>query len=140
MGSIWTTVGALITDSCAFLTARYAARGTVEKWVKENEKFKRIDEGVKRQGWRILMVTRLVPVFPYMLQSYAYGLTNISFRSYIFVSWMCTIPGIIAFTFMGGGVVSGDGNIKNTFSYLEIGAIIFVFLSFIPKYMRKLHN
>ncbi|PAB58343.1 TVP38/TMEM64 family protein [Anaeromicrobium sediminis] len=136
MGTLWTALAAIIADATAFLVARYAARDMIAKWANENKSFKRIDEGVKKEGWRILMITRLIPVFPYMIQSYAYGLTNIQFSSYILVSWICTIPGIIAFTFMGGAIGS-DGSAMKIFMYLAIGAIVFMGISLIPRYVVK---
>ncbi|CAI8040235.1 TVP38/TMEM64 family membrane protein slr0305 [Geodia barretti] len=62
-GVVYASIGAIIGVSCAFLVARYVARGMVEGWVKGNTQFRRIDEGVHRQGWRMLMVTRLVHSF-----------------------------------------------------------------------------
>ncbi|WP_427340252.1 TVP38/TMEM64 family protein [Caloranaerobacter sp. DY30410] len=137
MGAVYASIGATLGASAAFLVARYAARDMVESWVEGNEQFKKIDEGVEKQGWRMLMITRLVPVFPFNLQNYAYGLTKIKFGTYVLVSWICMIPGAIAFTFMGGSIVSGEGNIGKTLMYLGIGAIFFVIISLIPGWLKK---
>ncbi|WP_054871225.1 MULTISPECIES: TVP38/TMEM64 family protein [Caloranaerobacter] len=137
MGAVYASIGSTLGASAAFLVARYAARDMVESWVEGNEQFKKIDEGVEKQGWRMLMITRLVPVFPFNLQNYAYGLTKIKFGTYVLVSWICMIPGAIAFTFMGGSIVSGEGNIGKTLMYLGIGAIFFVILTLIPGWLKK---
>ncbi|SHK13156.1 TVP38/TMEM64 family protein [Tepidibacter formicigenes] len=137
MGTVWTGLAAIISDSAAFLIARYAAGDIMQKLIEENKVLKKIDDGVQKHGWRLLIFTRLVPGFPYMLQSYAYGLTNISFRSYIIISWICTVPGIIAFTFMGGALVTGKGDIGKTFGYFGIGALVFIILSLIPGLIKK---
>lgn len=136
MGAIWTLIGATLGASLAFLIGRYAGRGMVEKWVKGKEEFEKIDEGVRKQGWRMLMITRLVPVFPFNLQNFAYGLTKIDFKTYVFVSAISMIPGIIAFTFMAGAIVSGEG-IGKISVYIGIGAIFFVIISLIPKWIKK---
>lgn len=135
-GTVYTSLGSTLGASVAFLVARYAARGMVEGWVEGNDKFRKIDEGVRKQGWRMLMVTRLVPVFPFNLQNYVYGLTNISFPTYVTVSWLCMIPGSIAFCFAGGSLSSGGG-LQKTFMYLGIAAIGFVLLSLIPGWIKK---
>ena len=83
-GVVYASIGAVIGVSCAFLIARYVARGMVEGWVQGNAQFRRIDEGVQRQGWRMLMITRLIPLFPFNLQNYAYGLTKIRFLDLLF--------------------------------------------------------
>lgn len=136
-GTIFTSIGSILGATAAFLIARYAARDMVEKWVKGNEQFEKIDKGVQKNGWRMLMITRMVPLFPFNLQNFAYGLTKIKLRTYILISWISMMPAIIAYNFMAGSVVSGEGDLRKTFLYLGIGAVFFVLLSLIPVYLRK---
>lgn len=136
MGTVYASIGSTLGAGAAFLVARYAARGMVENWASSNPAFKKIDEGVERQGWRMLMVTRLVPLFPFNVQNYAYGLTKINFVTYFFVSWICMLPGTIAYTFSAGAIASGEGMGK-TLMYLGIGAIFFVIVSLIPGWIKK---
>jgi uncharacterized membrane protein YdjX (TVP38/TMEM64 family) len=137
MGTVWASIGSTTGAALAFLVARYVAREMVEGWAQTNPIFKKIDDGVAAQGWRMLMITRLVPVFPFNLQNYAYGLTKIGFPTYVLVSWICMLPGAIAFTFMGGAIVSGEGNIGRIFMYLAIGAVVLVLISLIPGWIKK---
>lgn len=136
-GTVYTSIGSTLGAAAAFLTARYAARNMVENWLDENETFQRIDRGVEKQGWRMLMVTRMVPLFPFNLQNFAYGLTRISLGTYVVVSWVCMIPGIAAYNFMAGSVVAGEGDPGRVLFYLGIGAVFFVFVSLIPGQIRK---
>jgi uncharacterized membrane protein YdjX (TVP38/TMEM64 family) len=135
LGTIYVMVGATMGLTLAFLVARYAARGLVASWVEENERLQRLDGEVERQGWRILVITRLVPLFPFNLQNYAYGLTKIGLGTYVLVSAICITPGVIAYTFAGGSVTSGD--LTRTFIYLGIAAVFFVLLSLIPGWLRR---
>ena len=135
LGTIYVMVGATAGLTLAFLVARYAARGLVASWVGENERLKRLDGEVERQGWRILVITRLVPLFPFNLQNYAYGLTKIGLGTYVLVSAICIIPGVVAYTFAGGSVTSGD--LTRTFIFLGIAAVFFVLLSLIPGWLRR---
>lgn len=137
MGTVWASIGSTAGAALAFLVARYVARDMVEGWAQANPIFKKIDDGVAAQGWRMLMITRLVPVFPFNLQNYAYGLTKIGFATYVLVSWICMLPGAVAFTFMGGAIVSGEGNLGRTFIYLGIGAVVLVIISLIPGWIKK---
>ncbi len=137
MGTVWASIGSTLGAAAAFLVARYVARDMVEGWAQSNQVFKKIDDGVAAQGWRMLMITRLVPVFPFNLQNYAYGLTKIGFPTYVLVSFICMLPGAMAFTFMGGAIVSGEGNLGTTFMYLGIGAVVFVIISLIPGWIKK---
>ena len=142
-GSVWTTVGANLGAASAFLIGRYAARSMVERWIESNKSLKKIDEGVKQQGWRMLMITRLVPLFPFNLQNYVYGLTNIPFRTYALVTLPSMIPATIAYNFVSGSareVIFSGGQpeaLKKTFLYLAIAAFFFVFVSLIPGWVKK---
>ncbi len=142
-GTVWSTVGANLGACLAFLIGRYAARDMVSGWVEKNKALKKIDEGVRQQGWRMLMITRLVPVFPFNIQNYVYGLTNISFATYALVSVVCMVPGTIAFNFAAGSareVILSGGQpdaVKKTMMYLAIAAVFFVLLSLIPGWVKK---
>jgi uncharacterized membrane protein YdjX (TVP38/TMEM64 family) len=142
-GSVWTIVGANLGAAAAFLVGRYAARGMVEGWIEKNKSLKRIDEGVQRQGWRMLMITRLVPIFPFSLQNYVYGLTDIPFRTYVLVTIPTIIPGAIAYNFASGSareVILSGGQpdmLKKTILYLAVAAIFFVLVSLIPGWVKK---
>lgn len=134
-GTVWTTVGANLGAVAAFLIGRYAARGVVEGMVERNPLLKRIDDGVRKQGWRMLLITRLVPIFPFNLQNYAYGLTDVSLRTYVLVTLPAMLPATIAFNFAAGSVRTGD--FGKTLWYLGIAAVFFVVLSLMPGWVRK---
>ena len=136
-GIFYASIASIISVSIAFLIARYVARDLVESWVKDNAQFRKIDEQVEEQGWRILMFTRLVPIFPFNLQNYAYGLTSIRFSTYVLVSAIFMLPGTAVFVQLGGAFVSGEGNIWKTLLYLGIAGVLMLLLSLIPKVLRK---
>ncbi len=103
-GTVYVSIASTIGVALTFLIARYGARGMVERWVAENPRLAKIDQAIARHGWRIVMISRLVPLFPFNLQNYAYGLTQIEFWSYILTSWPCMLPGTAAYTFAGGAL------------------------------------
>ena len=136
-GVVYVWISATVGVSLAFLVARYVARGLVENWVSGNDQFRKIDEKVEQEGWRILMFTRLVPIFPFNLQNYAYGLTKIKFPTYVLVSSIFMLPGTIAYVQIGGALVSGEGNLDKTLIYLSIAGVLIVLVSLIPKFLRR---
>lgn len=136
-GALLSTTGATLGGGVAFLIARYAGRDMVERWVKENKGLSKIDEGVKKHGWRMVMITRLVPLFPFNLQNFVYGITKVKFSTFMVISWFCMLPAAIAFSFMAGSVVKGEGDLGKTFLYLGIGAIFFVFITLLPGFIKK---
>jgi uncharacterized membrane protein YdjX (TVP38/TMEM64 family) len=136
-GTLWAVIGATIGATLAFLAGRYAARGLVEGWISNNERLKKLDEGVERQGWRMLLITRLVPLFPFNLQNYAYGLTKIRLGTYVLLTAVCIVPGAAVFTFAGGSLASARQDPTRTFVYLGVAAVLFVAVSLVPGLIRR---
>jgi uncharacterized membrane protein YdjX (TVP38/TMEM64 family) len=100
-GSIIVSISSTLGATCAFLVGRYLARDWVANKISANEKFKAIDDAVAREGWKIVGLTRLSPVFPFNLLNYAYGLTRVSLRDYFFASWIGMIPGTVMYVYIG---------------------------------------
>ena len=134
-GSIYSAIGATVGATAAFLVGRYAARGMVEGLLAGNQRLRAIDDGVRTQGWRMLMVTRLVPIFPFNAQNYVYGLTQISLPVYVIVSFLCMLPGCLAFNFAAGSIRAGQ--FGRFFLYLAVAAVLFVALSLVPGWLKK---
>ncbi len=105
-GSIYVSIAATLGATAAFLVGRYLARGWVAAKIEGNAKFKAIDEAVGKEGWKIVILTRLSPVFPFNLLNYAYGLTRVRLRDYFFASWAGMIPGTILYVYIGS--LTGD--------------------------------
>jgi len=137
LGTLWIVIGATIGATLAFLVGRYAARDLVEGWTANNERVRKLDEGVEKQGWRMLLITRLVPVFPFNLQNYAYGLTKIKLLTYVGLTSVCIIPGAAVYAFAGGSLANAREDITTTFVYLGVAAVLFVIISFIPRWLQN---
>ncbi len=105
-GSIYVSIAATLGATAAFLVGRYLARDWVSEKLEGNAKFRAIDEAVGREAWKIVILTRLSPVFPFNLLNYAYGLTSVSLRDYFFASWIGMIPATILYVYIGS--LSGD--------------------------------
>ena len=105
-GSIAVSIGATLGATSAFLVGRYMARNWVAKRIAGNQKFNAVDEAVGKEGWKIVLLTRLSPVFPFNLLNYAYGLTKVSLRHYFFASWIGMMPGTVMYVYLGS--LAGD--------------------------------
>lgn len=100
LGSVYVFIGATIGATLAFLAGRYLARGWVASKIAENAKFQAIDEAVGKEGLKIVLLTRLSPVFPFNLLNYAYGVTGVSLKDYVIGS-LGMIPGTIMYVYIG---------------------------------------
>jgi uncharacterized membrane protein YdjX (TVP38/TMEM64 family) len=136
-GTAWVSAGATLGAAAAFLVARHAARGLVEQWVARSPRLLRLDRAVAQHGWRILMITRLVPVFPFTLQNFAYGLTRIGFWPYVLVSWVCMLPGTVAYVLAGAALSDAAADPRRTLAWLAGAAVLVVALSLVPGWLRR---
>lgn len=100
LGSIYVFIGACLGATAAFLIGRYLARDWVYKKIAGNEKFKAIDEAVGKEGFKIVLLTRLSPVFPFNLLNYAFGVTGVSLKDYL-LGFIGMIPGTIMYVYLG---------------------------------------
>ncbi len=97
LGVILVSCGATVGASLSFLIARYFARDVVANWLSKRDTFKKLDGMTEVHGAVIVAMTRLVPIFPFNLLNYAFGLTKIPFWTYVFWSWLCMLPGTVLY-------------------------------------------
>lgn len=100
LGSVYVFIGATLGSILAFLVGRYLARDWVAKKIATNEKFNSIDRAVGKEGLKIVILTRLSPIFPFNLLNYAFGVTGVSMKDYIIGS-LGMIPGTIMYVYIG---------------------------------------
>src|SRR6185503_2975473 len=135
-GTVYVAIAATAGACLSFLIARYAARAAVARWMAGHPALERMDRAVARHGFRIVMITRLVPIFPFNLQNYAYGLTSIGFGSYAVTSFLCMLPGTLAFTAAAGAVVAGAWDARRMLLLLALAGVLLVALSLLPRWLR----
>ncbi len=105
-GSIFVSIAATLGATAAFLVGRYLARDWVAKRIEGNENFAAIDQAVAEEGWKIVGLTRLSPIFPFNLLNYAFSVTKVSLRDYFFASWIGMMPGTLMYVYIGS--LAGD--------------------------------
>ena len=144
-GSLYVFIGATIGATAAFLVGRYLARGWVAKKIAGNNKFRAIDEAVGREGLKIVLLTRLSPIFPFNLLNYSYGVTGVSLKDYVLAS-IGMIPGTIMYVYIGSlagsiatiGTESQPGNPSLQWAIRIIGFIATVAVTiYVTKVARK---
>lgn len=103
-----TTLGA----SAAFLTGRFFLKDSIKPIVQKNRYLKKLlfDSNPKSE-LVVLMITRLVPLFPYNLQNFAYGITDISFWKYTIYTFVFMFPGVSFFTIGAAGLTATEGRV-----------------------------
>ncbi|MCC0177797.1 TVP38/TMEM64 family protein [Waterburya agarophytonicola K14] len=145
-GSIYVFFGATIGATLAFLVGRYLARGWISKKIAGNQKFSVIDRAVGKEGLKIVLLTRLSPVFPFNLLNYGLGVTGVSLKDYVLGS-VGMIPGTIMYVYIGslagsiatiGGETQADANPVAQWVIRIIGFIATVAVTlYVTKIARK---
>jgi uncharacterized membrane protein YdjX (TVP38/TMEM64 family) len=100
LGALYVFIGATLGATAAFLVGRYVARNWVSKKIANNDKFQAIDRAVGNEGLKIVLLTRLSPIFPFNLLNYAFGLTGVSLQDYVIGS-VGMIPGTLMYVYIG---------------------------------------
>lgn len=104
-GSLYVFIGATLGAMAAFLVGRYLARSWVASKIAGNKNFTAIDLAVGKAGLKIVLLTRLSPIFPFNLLNYAFGITGVSLKDYLIGS-VGMIPGTIMYVYIGS--LAGD--------------------------------
>ncbi len=137
-GTFYNLTGATIGAAIAFLVARYLGAD----WVMQRlgKRARRLMDGVNQEGWRFVAFVRLVPLFPFNLLNYALGLTRIPFWHYVLASYVCMLPGAIAYTWLGyagrEAVAGGEGAIRNIMLALALLGIV----GFLPSLVARIRR
>ncbi|MFC2091506.1 TVP38/TMEM64 family protein [Elusimicrobiota bacterium] len=128
--SIASTLGA----GLAFLVSRYFARASIVKWLENNEKFKKLDELTEKHGGIIVAITRLVPLFPFTLLNYGFGLTKVKFKIYFFGSWLCMLPGTILYVVGADAITTAMSEGKVPWTLIAVFVIAVIMVSILVKF------
>lgn len=138
LGTFYNLTGATIGAALAFLVSRYLA----SDWVAERTggRLKQLIKGVEGEGWRFVAFVRLVPLFPFNLLNYALGLTRIPFLHYLIATYICMLPGAIAYTYLGyagrEAVAGSEGLIQKGLLALALLAAV----AFLPRLIGKIRK
>ena len=134
LGIILCSISATMSASISFIISRFFLRDSIKPLIEKNKYLNKIlFEDGNKNAIILLMITRLVPLFPYNIQNFAYGITDISFTLYTIYTFIFMLPGISLFTIASAGIISKENRIL----YFLISGIIFVFVLTISIYLKK---
>lgn len=96
----------VLAATLAFLVARGVGRGWVERRVAADPHFARLQRAIAARGFRVVLLLRLSPLFPYSLLNYALGLSGVRTRDYVLASAIGMLPGSILYVYLGSLMTS----------------------------------
>jgi uncharacterized membrane protein YdjX (TVP38/TMEM64 family) len=137
LGVVLVSIASTLGAAGAFLVARSFARESVANWLSGNEKFRRLDELTRKRGAIIVAITRLVPLFPFNLLNFGFGLTQVPFRTYVFWSWLCMLPGTVLYVVGADAVTQAVTHGRVPWTLLIVLAVVAVALALIVRRARR---
>lgn len=127
---IATTLGAI----ASYIAGRFFLKDSIKPLVMKNKWLRKVlFEEAGRSDVIILMITRLVPIFPYNLQNFAYGITDISIGVYSVSTFVFMLPGVAAFTIASAGIMDA----ANRTMYFIVSAILIALVIIIGYFIKK---
>jgi uncharacterized membrane protein YdjX (TVP38/TMEM64 family) len=100
-----------------------------EQW--KNERYKKIRSNIEREGFRYVLLLRLLPVLNYDLVSYLTSITKVKFKDYAIATAIGIIPGTIAYTYLGSSMSSGSKQV------IWIGTTLLFVIVGLPLVLKK---
>ena len=101
VGVALVSAGSVLGAVSAFLVGRFFAREWVAQRIVKLPRLRALDMATHHEGFTIVFLTRLSPVFPFNLLNYAFGLTAVRLRDYFLASWIGMLPGTILYVYIG---------------------------------------
>ena len=127
---IATTIGAM----AAFIAGRFFLKDSIKPMLEKNKTLKKLlFSDNARNDFLVLMITRLVPIFPYNLQNFAYGVTDISFTRYSVLTFVFMLPGVALYTIGAAGLTAESGK----WVYFVVAAVLAVIVTVVGALIRK---
>ena len=100
-GLVVVLIGANLGALCSFLLARTFLRQRVTHWTESNPKFRFLDEAIGRQGFKMVLLCRLSPIFPFILLNYFLGLTAVRVVAYVLANLLGMLPAMFLLVYIG---------------------------------------
>ena len=129
--------GATLGAGLAFLVARYFARDAVAGWLSTKEKFRQLDDLTEKQGAIMVAVTRLVPLFPFNLLNYGFGLTKVPFWTYVGWSFLCMLPGTVLYVVGASAVTEAIAEGRVPWVLVFVVVTILLIITFLTRIARR---
>ncbi len=131
------SVGSTLGAALAFAVARWFARDAVAGWLGSNPTFAKLEHMTERHGAMIVAITRLVPIFPFNLLNYGFGLTRVPYRTYVLWSWLCMLPGTVLYVVGADAVTRGLAEGRIPWALVGVIVTVAAVLTFAVRRARR---
>ena len=100
-GFLIVLIGNVGGAAISFVLSRWIGRRWLRRKLLKNATLEALEPAVEREGWKIILLSQLHPLFPTSLLNYLYGLTTIRFRTCILWVAIGQAPGLFLYAYIG---------------------------------------
>ena len=100
LGSLVVFVSAFIGAHLTFYLGRTFLKAWAQKKVSNFPKVQIMEKAVKREGLKVILLTRLSPIFPFGLLNFTYGMSEVKVRDFT-LGMIGILPGTILYCSLG---------------------------------------
>lgn len=100
-GTAVVLASASVAAGVSFVIGRTLLRSYVEEVLEDYPKFAKIDNAIGREGFKLMVLLRVSPIFPFALSNYLYGATSVKFWPFFLGTMIGFTPGTIAYVSTG---------------------------------------
>ncbi len=137
-GSVFAITGATIGATVPFILARYIMADTIKRRF-SYERWETLNEKVNKHGWKAVAFARLMPILPFPVLNYLFGITPIPLFHYIWATFVFMLPACVAYTAFGSsmGELILKGNIKGLVIGIIIASVAMVVPFLLKRYFKR---
>ncbi len=144
LGSLIVFISAFIGASISFFISKRFLSKKVLDIINRYPKLSLLENIIQKGGLKLIVLTRLSPLFPFSILNYFYGLNNITYKDFS-ISLICIIPGTFLYCSVGSLLndLSDIVNLKlnnNLFTSLISIISTSLVIYFLSKYSNEIIN
>jgi uncharacterized membrane protein YdjX (TVP38/TMEM64 family) len=94
-------VGNVSGAAISFFISRSIGRQWLRRKLSRNKTLVALEPAIEKEGWKIILLSQLHPLFPTSLLNYLYGLTRIRFRTCMLWVAIGQAPGLFLYSYLG---------------------------------------
>jgi len=100
-GFLIALIGNVAGAAISFLIGRTIGRRWLQRRLERSKSLHALEPAVEREGWKLILLSQLHPLFPTSLMNYLYGLTRIRFRTCMIWIAIGQAPGLFLYAYLG---------------------------------------
>ena len=127
-GTIISWVGEVVGALIMYVFARYLFRSAVKGWIKNSPYLKQVDDYSAANGFKVLLIARLLPLAPSGIITAIAAISRMSFRDFFLATLVGKLPPVIIKVMLGHDLVFASENMTRLVLIIILVLVVYLFL------------